>query len=400
MSLEWIDREGISEFGIRGREAWGKKGVILSQMRTLPSALYLGNFFDNNTSAILPQNAHNLGAVYAYMASDEFRKEIRKRNQKLDVDTGSMINVPFDLEHWQKIAEEMGPLPEPHSDDPTQWLFHGHPAHSTDPLQVAVARLLGYRWPEHGLPPTTSGRLRQDEDGLDAFADQDGIVCLPAVAGKSPAAERLRALLAAAYGPAWSPAEQERLLTSVGFGGKGLDDWLRDGFFAQHCKLFHNRPFIWHIWDGRKDGFSALINYHKFDRARLERLIYTTLGAWTNVQREADKRGEPGANARLVATLDLQEKLKAILEGEPPCDIYVRWKPLHRQPLGWEPDLNDGVRLNIRPFVTAGVLRAKFTINWKKDRGTNPDGSERLNDLHVTRAQKEAARRAAEETGR
>lgn len=44
------------------------------------------------------------------------------------------------------------------------------------------------------------------------------------------------------------------------------------------------------------------------------------------------------------------------------------------------------------PFVTAGVLRSKFTINWHKDRGANPDGSERINDRHVTRAEKEMAR--------
>ena len=43
-----------------------------------------------------------------------------------------------------------------------------------------------------------------------------------------------------------------------------LDDWLRNGFFEEHCKLFHDRPFMWHIWDGRKrDGFHALVNYHK-----------------------------------------------------------------------------------------------------------------------------------------
>lgn len=89
----------------------------------------------------------------------------------------------------------------------------------------------------------------------------------------------------------------------------------------------------------------------------------------------------------------MQEKLKAILHGEPPYDIYVRWKPLHEQPLGWDPDLNDGVRLNIRPFVTAGILRSRFTINWNKDRGKNPDGSDRINDLHFTRAEKEEARR-------
>jgi hypothetical protein len=53
--------------------------------------------------------------------------------------------------------------------------------------------------------------------------------------------------------------------------------------------------------------------------------------------------------------------------------------------LGWKPDLNDGVRLNIQSWVTAGVLCKRFTINWSKDRGKNPDGSERLNELHLTR---------------
>jgi hypothetical protein len=73
----------------------------------------------------------------------------------------------------------------------------------------------------------------------------------------------------------------------------------------------------------------------------------------------------------------------------------VRWKPLHEQPIGWEPDSNDGVRLNIRPFVTAGVLRSRVNVNWNKDRGRNPDGSERLNDLHLTIAEKQQARREA-----
>ncbi|PKN60691.1 MAG: hypothetical protein CVU53_01800 [Deltaproteobacteria bacterium HGW-Deltaproteobacteria-11] len=56
----------------------------------------------------------------------------------------------------------------------------------------------------------------------------------------------------------------------------------------------------------------------------------------------------------------------------------------------------DGVRLNIRPFVTAGVLRSRFTVHWKVDRRTNPDGSERINDRHFTRTEKAAARTAAD----
>jgi len=54
------------------------------------------------------------------------------------------------------------------------------------------------------------------------------------------------------------------------------------------------------------------------------------------------------------------------------------------------------VRLNVRPFVRADVLWNRFTVNWNKDRGHNPDGSERLNDLHHTLAAKRAARATAE----
>lgn len=298
-----------------------------------------------------------------------------------------MIRVPFDLAHWQAIADAAGPLPEPHSDDPTQWLFKGEIPTSTSPLQVAVARLLGYRWPE------------QEGDDLAAHIDADGIVPLPPTNGELAAAERLRALLAEAYGAGWSHAREEELLAGTDFAGKTLEAWLRDGFFKQHCKLFHNRPFIWHIWDGRRDGFSALVNYHKLDQRLLEKLAYTYVGDWIARQQESVKRGEDGADARLLAVRQLQDKLKLILEGAPPYDIFVRWKKLHEQPIGWDPDLNDGVRLNIRPFMSAGILRAEPNIKWGIDRGTNPDGSKRDNDVHLSVAQKQAARELAARAG-
>ena len=103
----------------------------------------------------------------------------------------------------------------------------------------------------------------------------------------APALERLRALLAEAYGAAWSHGREEALLAGVEFGGKSLDAWLRDGFAKQHNKLFHNRPFIWHIWDGARGGFSVLVNYHKLDRRLLEKLIYTHLGDWMCASRTA-----------------------------------------------------------------------------------------------------------------
>ncbi|MDI9586052.1 MAG: hypothetical protein QM473_17665, partial [Acidobacteriota bacterium] len=230
----------------------------------------------------------------------------------------------------------------------------------------------------------------------------------PSVGGERPAAERLRDLLADAFGDAWSAGKQESLLAAAGFGGKTLAEWLRDGFFEQHCKLFHQRPFIWHIWDGRKDGFSALVNYHKLDYKLLERLTYTQLGEWIGQQERLNNAGEQGAEARLIAAQALQAKLKLILEGEAPYDIFVRWKAPHELPMGWHPDLNDGVRMNIRPLmmnekgeVCAGVLRWKPNIKWGKDRGKNPPGTpygeDRENDRHFTLDEKRKAREAAGE---
>jgi hypothetical protein len=276
----------------------------------------------------------------------------------------------------------------PLSEDPTQWLFEGRPEVSTAPLHVAVSRLVGYQWPE-----------QTERDDLDPFTDVDGIVCLPSVAGEATAADRVQHILTKAFGKAWSSAKTRELLEQTGSRSKTLGDWLRHEFFKQHCALFRNRPFVWHISDGQRDGFSVLINYHRLDRRQLEKLTYTYLGQdWVERQRAAVRDEVPGAETRLSAALALQRKLEAILEGEKPHDIYVRWKDAHEQPIGWEPDLNDGIRLNIRPFVEAGVLRSPFNIHWRKDRGKNPDGSERHNDVHLSLAEKREARKRVRRT--
>lgn len=368
---------------IRGREGWGKLGVSVAQMGDLPCTLYTGEVSDTNTATIIPVNTAHLPAIWAFCSSPEFARAVRQIDKKMNVTNATLVQVPFDLGLWQRVAEAAGPLPEPHSDDPTQWLFKGHPRGSEAPLQVAVARLLGYRWPQ------------QRADSRESLAVSDGIACVTPVAGDTPVAERLRSFLAVAYGPDWSPDLQDRLLTDAGSSGKSLEEWLRDDFFAQHCRLFHNRPFIWQIWDGRKDGFSALVNYHKLDSKTLQKLIYTHLGWWIEVQSKAAQGGVTGAEPRLEAAQELKRKLELILRGESPHDVYVRWKPKHRQPIGWEPDLDDGVRLNVRPFVTAGMLRRPFNVNWNKDRGQDPGGGERLNDLHLTLEEKRQARKEA-----
>lgn len=367
----------------------GRQGVVVAPMRKLRVSLYRGEMFNQAAVPIVTKDPSLTAALWAFSIGGSLEHEPRRINQKLKIDSGYFLDVPFDADRWRKVAEEEFPegLPEPWSDDPTQWLFLGDPAVSTEPLQVAVARLLGYSWPD------------QQPDHLDALADSDGIVCLPPVHGERPAADRLRELLISAFSPDDPTGLIDGLLKETEAGDRSLDWWLRERFFVQHCKLFHHRPFVWHVWDGRRDGFSALVNYHRLDNSNLRKLTYTYLGWWIDRQKGQVREEKPGAEARLAAALDLQKRLELVLEGEPPYDIFVRWKELWEQPVGWEPDLNDGVRLNVRPFVEAGILRSKFNVKWDKDRGKNPDGSERHNrpPYPYTRAVKVAARQEHED---
>lgn len=367
---------------IQGLNHLNERGVLIGRMSTFRCAVYLGGLFDKSCVIAVPRKPDDLAAIWAFAESGELERAVRAIDTKVGASTAIVLNAAFDVEKWRAVAVG-SQIPRAEVADPTQWLFRGNISGSTYPLQVAAARLLGYRWRD------------QRPDVLDRYADADGIAALVSLPGEPDLTTRLRELLSAGYGSEWSSALERKLVIDAGGKGGRLEDWLRDGFFAQHVKLFDNRPFLWHIWDGRKDGFAAIVNYHKLDRRTLEKLTFTSLGSWIDRQKHETRAERPGADARLAAAEDLQRRLQLILEGEPPYDVYVRWKEMAGQPIGWEPDVDDGVRLNIRPFVTADVLRSKVNVHWRKDRGTNPDGSERHNDLHPTLEERRAARREA-----
>lgn len=387
---------------IQGLESLEQMGIAISSMSVLKASLNLKSTFDNNTAVIIPFNENLLLPIWCFCSSHEYNIEVRKIDQALKVTNANLVKVPFDLDHWQKVASEKYPngLPQPYSDDPTQWLFHGHPIKAEHPLQVALARLLGYRWPaESDKDMELADEAREliaAVKTFDALSDEDGIFCIPSVNGEASGADRLRDFIMQVWGDDWSATTISRLLAEEDSSASNLEEWLRKEFFAQHCKVFQNRPYIWHIWDGRPDGFSALVNYHQLNYDKLSKLIYTYLGDWIRMCDAGRKEGLSGADGQHSAALKLKEKLEAILEGEAPYDIFVRWKTLQEQPIGWHPDLNDGVRLNIRPFVEAGILRSKFNVKWGIDRGKNPAGSPwgevRDNDRHLTLEEKRKAR--------
>ncbi|MET4118813.1 hypothetical protein ABIB85_005442 [Bradyrhizobium sp. JR1.5] len=415
-----IRRERLHDSDQRGGSVWGRPGIAISQMRALPVARYFGDKFDSNVAALVPTDPTLVPALWCFCTSEEFIEAIRNIEKKLNVTNATFAKISFEQDRWRKVANEKFPrgLPKPYSNDPTQWLFDGHPRGSADPnvaenkaidpglivplgvrpglaehpLQVAVARLLGYRWPRQtgssfmDCPPVTE----PDEVDRSGLIDSDGVVSLPALAGETDAAARLRELIRAAWGSDYNEGTIRELLGAEGARANDLTTWLADEFFEGHCELFHQIPFIWHVWDGVRGGFSALVNYHKLSegngagRRLLEKLRDSYLGEWIALQRRALASGEVGAEERLMAAEHLRGELTGIIEGVPPYDTFVRWKPLHRQAIGWEPDIDDGIRINIRPFLNArpkknrgqGACILRVTPRVKKhagaDRGSEP----------------------------
>jgi hypothetical protein len=306
---------------------------------------------------------------------------------------------------------------------------------------MASAGLLGYRWPRQTGSSfmDCSAVTEPDEIDRSGLVDRDGIVPLPALVGEADATTRLRDLIRAVWGPDYGEGTIRELLAAEEAKGNDLATWLADEFFDGHCRLFHQTPFIWHVWDGLRGGFSALVNYHRLcegdgaGRRLLEKLRDAYLGEWIAAQRRAVAAGAAGAEDRQIAAEHLRSELTRIIDGEPPYDIFVRWKPLHRQAIGWEPDIDDGVRLNIRPFLTAkprnpgrkdtSILRVtpRIKSHAGADRGSEPKrerqdfpwfwaedddvakvdfagGPEfkgrRYNDFHYTRAFKQRTRDA------
>jgi len=244
-------------------------------------------------------------------------------------------------------------------------------------------------------------------EDLAEHTDDDGIVCLPSVRGEVPAHDRLLKLLIAAWETvqpgSWKPAVLDKLLADADCAGKGLDVWLREKFFEQHAKRFHHRPFIWHVWDGLKDGFAALVNYHQLDHKKLERLIHTYLATGFASRRPACARAwtVPHPTGRCAGP-------EAPTGAHPGRRAALRhFCPLGRSspnsPSAGTPTSTTACGSTSAPFMTAEVLRhnkkPKLNITWDKDRGKDVEsapwfkmfGGDRINDHHLTVAEKKAA---------
>lgn len=213
-------------------------------------------------------------------------------------------------------------------------------------------------------------------------ADDDGIVPFNAVNGEARLVERVRHEMAALFPGRDASQVEVEIVNELNQAVKGyrrcasLDAWLDNAFFEYHCGLYKNRPIFWHIASAQgtaRFAFGALVHYHRFDMNRLAKLRATYLrDAVEEFRREAGLADKAGATAdRLEWQAKLEEaqaldlKLQAIQEGlhegaeggDRDLRILTPWKTPDERPKGWDPDLDDGVKVNIEPLQKAGVLR-------------------------------------------
>src|SRR5690606_7913245 len=111
-------------------------------------AVYSGDYYHSLIPVLVPKDGSNLPAIFAFSASDELRNAAHGANQSLSIDNGYFEKFEFDLDHWTKIAEEQYPngLPQPYSNDPTQWIFHGHPCGSVRSEERRVGKACRSQW--------------------------------------------------------------------------------------------------------------------------------------------------------------------------------------------------------------------------------------------------------------
>jgi hypothetical protein len=213
-------------------------------------------------------------------------------------------------------------------------------------------------------------------------ADEDGIVPFWSIEGDPDLIARVHLELAALFPDRDVGLVEAEIANELrkNVGGyrrtAGIGEWLRNAFFEFHRSLYKNTPVIWHLASSRgaaSCAFGALVDYHRFDRNRMAKLRSRYLReAIENFRREAalaDKAGNTEARlewqTRLEEAVDFDRRLQWVEEGHHEgregghhdFRILAPWKPTKDRPKGWDPDLDDGVHVNIAPLYKAAVLR-------------------------------------------
>ena len=209
-------------------------------------------------------------------------------------------------------------------------------------------------------------------------ADEDGVVPFLQVSGEAPLIDRVHAELARLFPERDVNEVEVEIVNELKRKVKGYDrvesirEWLENVYFAYHASMYKKRPIFWHISSKQGKGpatFSALVHYHRFDKDRMAKLrgvylrealgVFRREAALAGQEGRADDRVEWQAKVEEAEELDrcLQRVQEGFHQGGKDFRILTPWKADGARPKGWDPDINDGVKVNIEPLQSSGVLR-------------------------------------------
>ena len=235
-----------------------------------------------------------------------------------------------------------------------------------DYVSVTLLRLLGYRWPEQDAYEAEHGPILDP-----ALVDADGIIPLVPCGDEPTAEARIRDRLERQFG---DEGAETFLRDFRKYVGRELADWLRRDFFKRHAQKFKSRPIAWHL-RSPEGAFEAVVLYHRLSRETLVKLRAEYAGPRIARLKTEAARAKESGNDRLASDLQVQvedveafrRQLEAIEGGiELRHRIRCRWKDETEtgRPGPYAPDVDDGVKVNIRPFQETGLLPAKVISKW------------------------------------
>ncbi len=236
--------------------------------------------------------------------------------------------------------------------------------HLEDYVSITVLRLLGYRWPEQDKYEREHGPIIDP-----SLLVEDGIIPLVPCGDQPTAADRVRRRLERDFGDEGASQSEAEFRQWV---GRSIEDWLKRDFFRHHVQQFKQRPIAWHLVSPERT-IEVFVLYHKLSRATLQKLRAQYAGGLiVRLQAEqarARSRGDAANVSRLQIQIEDVEEFRSRVEAierseELQYRIRCRWKGEEDtgRPGPYAPDIDDGVKVNIRPFQEAGLLAVKEVI--------------------------------------
>jgi hypothetical protein len=271
--------------------------------------------------------------------------------------------------------------------------------HVEDYFTVMILRLLGHRWPK---------QIEANEP-VPEWADPDGIIPLTDGTDQRTLLDRVRERIAADFGEARIDAIEQEFRQIM---RRNMADWLARDFFPHHVSQFKRRPIAWMLESGRAldtrwesassrrgrrssspggPAFACLVYYHKLTADTLTRIKTHYLRPVLQrrefelvEERRRAAEGNVAARAaaeRLAGIVDEVKTFEAVLDtvntqgflSRRLGEMLTREEPDHwsrrtlknaipdkeaflRQEQAYDPDLNDGVRVNIAPLQRYRLL--------------------------------------------